>query len=143
MRRALFAYGTLQVPEVLAALAGRAHTSRPARLEGFERLCVAGEVYPAIRPRPGARTEGRLYEALDPDVWPILDAFEGGAYVRQLVEVNAGAGESRVPAQAYVLRPGAGPPLEARRWCLATFRASHAAAYARSCARLRRALLER
>jgi len=102
----LFAYGTLQIPEIMSALCGLATASRsptagrshpvegsawaalPARLQGFERCCVRGERFPGIRPRPETSTPGCLYSDLGDEHWELLDAFEGELYERRSVEVQ-------------------------------------------------------
>ena len=44
-QRRLFAYGTLELPEVMEALLGRGLPHRNARLEGFERRLLRNRPY--------------------------------------------------------------------------------------------------
>jgi len=132
----LFAYGTLQVPEVLGALCGSERAPVEAWLDDFARLCVRDAVYPAIVPRRGATTRGRLYLGLDAEDMRVLDAFEGELYERRLVDVGlAGAGEAR--AFAYVATARAARLLIDRPWDLDDFQRTHAARYVARCRQLR------
>ena len=135
--RALFAYGTLQVPEILEALCGRALRGRPARLEGFGRGRIRDEVYPAVAPRAGARTVGQLYLDLRDADLAALDAFEGEIYDRRSLAVTPLDESPAVVAWVYVLVPEAAPLLCDEPWDLATFERAHAPGYVRRCRALR------
>jgi len=132
---ALFAYGSLQVASIFHELTGLEASFEHAVLEGFERLCVAGESFPVIRPKEGALTRGRLYRALDAESWKLLDAFEGNDYERRHVRVRLPNGSEE--AQAYVIRRESRLGLVAAPWSLARFCELHADAYLPACRRLR------
>ncbi len=46
--RPLFAYGTLMFPAVIKSVIGRIPDSRPAVINGYQRLKVAGELFPGL-----------------------------------------------------------------------------------------------
>ncbi|HHH36726.1 MAG TPA: gamma-glutamylcyclotransferase [Gammaproteobacteria bacterium] len=96
----LFCYGTLLSPVVLARVAGRRFLGRPARLPGYELRSVRGTPYPALRPCPGAVTEGVLYEGLRAAHLRRLDAYEGVLYRRRRVRLGSGR-----RAWVYVISP--------------------------------------
>ncbi len=95
----LFAYGTLMWTEVLDAVVGCRLHGEPAVVEGFRRLRLAGEHYPAVLPAPGGRVEGILYRGLSESDFRALDAFEGEEYDR--IEIQLG----EIAAWLYVLAP--------------------------------------
>ena len=139
--RALFAYGTLQVPEILEALCGRALRGLPAQLEGFARGRIRDRVYPGVAPRSGATTSGRVYLDLREADLAVLDAFEGELYDRRPLAVSPLDGSRAVPAWVYVLAPTAEPLLRDEAWDLAGFERAHAPRYVQRCRALRAQLV--
>ena len=93
----LFAYGTLMWPEVLESVIGRRLEGCPAVLDGFVRLRVKGEHYPAVVSRDGGVVEGIVYSGLSVEDFRHLDRFEGEEYERMGRPVDG------VEAQVYVL----------------------------------------
>lgn len=128
----VFAYGTLIFPEVLAAVAGRAHAAEPASLAGFARICVRGAVYPAAIEDATGTVAGVLYRGVDPLGVERLDRFEGGLYDRVRVTVSLGDG-GRTEAFAYVVPASRFDRLERRPWEPEAFRRRHLAAYLARC----------
>jgi gamma-glutamylcyclotransferase (GGCT)/AIG2-like uncharacterized protein YtfP len=128
----LFTYGTLVFPEVMTAVAGRSFASVPATLDGFERVCVRGAVYPAARAAIGARITGLLHLDLDAGPLARLDRFEGELYQRQGVCVTRADGTT-CAAEAYVVPARSFHRLEPRPWDLDRFRRDHLAAYLARC----------
>jgi gamma-glutamylcyclotransferase (GGCT)/AIG2-like uncharacterized protein YtfP len=117
----LFAYGTLQIPDVLRAVTGRAFPSEPARLAGHARYRVNGRPYPGLCREPGSEAEGLLYCGLDEDALQRLDAFEDDFYRRQTLKVATLAGEI-VAAEVYVVPPEQESILIRAPWSLEAFR---------------------
>jgi gamma-glutamylcyclotransferase (GGCT)/AIG2-like uncharacterized protein YtfP len=99
---AVFAYGTLQFPEVMRLVVGRILPSEPAVLEGYGRYLIQGQTFPGAVPEPGESTSGVLYRDLDPVTMKRLDRFEDEFYEQRLVSVTTGSGES-VPAFVYIV----------------------------------------
>ncbi|MBL8548652.1 MAG: gamma-glutamylcyclotransferase [Hyphomonadaceae bacterium] len=93
----LFAYGTLRPgaksspPDIAAALAKAAHLGR-ATASG--RLHWMGR-YPAMVRAEQDRVIGDVYridEAQCAELWPLLDSYEGDAYVRETIVVTLETG---------------------------------------------------
>lgn len=119
----LFVYGTLLCPEVWQGLCGPLPPRQPARLHGYRRGPLRGEVYPAITPA-AAHVDGALYRALTTDLVAALDVYEGDMYRRAHVQVHLPDG-TRVDAQVYVIAdPHAADVLESE-WSLDEFRRAH------------------
>jgi gamma-glutamylcyclotransferase (GGCT)/AIG2-like uncharacterized protein YtfP len=137
MTSRVFAYGTLLVPRVVEALLGREPPGRPASLQGFARGVVRGRSYPAMAARPGARTEGRVYEGITRRELGLLDRFEGERYLRRRVRVELDHGEM-LPALTYVLRPRELHALIRRPWDVERFANRHLSVYEAQCTALRR-----
>lgn len=124
---ALFTYGTLMCPEVLAAVAGATGTARPARLHDHARRRIRGVVWPGAVAHPGASVEGVLWSGLSAAALARLDHFEGAAFRREPVVVSTADGD--VTAAAYILASNHRWRLTERDWAPATFRARHLAGY--------------
>ncbi len=123
-QRPLFAYGTLQDSDILAAVLGRAvraDTLVAAILPGFLAVYYPGRVYPALLASPGAATEGRLIEGLCPKDWAGLDAFEGDEYRRETLDVMTPNG----PISADLYLPTQPIPFDAKPWTLADWLLHH------------------
>lgn len=130
----MFTYGTLQIPEVMAAVTGRRFRFEPATLRGYVRYRLIGRVYPGLRRRPGAATGGLLYRNVDRLSLARLDRFEDFFYRRQTLGVIAGSGGS-VLADVYVIDPRYYRLLEPRRWSLQAFARHRLRRYLRRCRR--------
>ena len=104
MPDACFTYGTLMCEDIFVAVAGVPCRSICARLDGYARHPVRGELYPGIRPCAGMHVDGRLYLDLSASAVQRLDRFEGSDYVRQSLEVTTTEG-GHVPAWVYVFHP--------------------------------------
>ena len=119
--RKLFAYGTLQLPEVMLAVTGRNFAAHPARLDHYARHRLRGKSYPGLRPAPGASVDGLLYLDIDADAWQRLDDFEDDFYRREPVRVTAADG-AEWAAQTYVVREECQGLLLPGEWSLAEFK---------------------
>ena len=104
MRDVLFTYGTLQIPEVLAAVGGQVLPWVEAEAPDFAQFRFTDRIYPGMFAQKGARTLGRVYTGLNHQAWELLDQFEDPIYRRKLIEVYRLDG-SKILAHAYVL-PG-------------------------------------
>src|SRR4030095_5897687 len=84
------------------AVVGRRLPSRPAVLDGYERVEPAGS-YPYVVPREKATVAGVLLDDVDDGALARLDAYEdeGGLYLRR--EAVAVADGKRVPCPVYVV----------------------------------------
>ncbi|HVZ33418.1 MAG TPA: gamma-glutamylcyclotransferase family protein [Polyangiaceae bacterium] len=137
MAPGLFAYGTLQVPEILVQLLGRTLPAVNAVLVGYRCFRVSEKPYPGIIAEPGASVSGLLYAGASETELALLDWYEGEFYERRLVELQTAAGA--VPGFAYVFQAAQRERLGAEEWDLAGFRRDHLAQYLEDVARTRRA----
>lgn len=128
----LFAYGTLQIPEVMTAVTGRVFESVPAVLENYARYCLRQRVYPGLCRESGAVTEGTLFFGIDSLSLRRLDRFEDDFYTRATVPVVTPE-QSRLLAEVYVIPPCHRGLLLPRRWDVNEFRCRHLSAYLRHC----------
>ena len=99
----LFVYGTLQDPDILAAVLGRRldpSAFKTARAPDFGVLYYPHRVYPALVVAPGRFAIGMIVDGLDDLDMAVLDAFEGDEYRRSAIGVVI---EGRaVNAEAYL-----------------------------------------
>jgi gamma-glutamylcyclotransferase (GGCT)/AIG2-like uncharacterized protein YtfP len=142
LTEALFAYGTLSLPELLHALAGRPLARRDAELEGFVARRLRGQPYPGLVPAKGARTRGALYLGIDPRTREILDRFEGEMYERRPVRVTPAEGAVAL-AFTYLLRPPFYHFLTDEPWDPERFASSHLPRWLEACRALRAEVLGR
>jgi gamma-glutamylcyclotransferase (GGCT)/AIG2-like uncharacterized protein YtfP len=89
-RGALFAYGTLQFPEILCVLLGRMPAARPASLAGWRPAALAGRGYPGLVPGTGTVT-GLVLSGLTAGEIQVVDAYESGPYELREVTMSDGA----------------------------------------------------
>ena len=102
---ALFAYGTLQHPFVLAYILGSSeYPQQAAVLRDHVRYRIKDADYPGIYPQIGQEVEGTVFEGITIEEWAQLDRYESDLYERRRVQVVLQDG-SRKEAFAYVLPP--------------------------------------
>ena len=123
----LYTYGTLQLPEIMSQIVGRAVLGRAARLSGFARYRIRDRVYPAIVESPGAQLSGVVYDGLGPEELVRLDDYEGPIYERRVVEIEVDG--DVLLACTYVLRPEHAARLSTEPWDLERFEREHLASY--------------
>ncbi len=111
----LFTYGTLELPEVFAAVTGQSLDGSPATLNGYARYRLEGEVYPGIIVAPGEGLQGTLYRDLDPAIHRKIDHYEDTCYEKRQVRVTTKEG-LELFAMAYVIPDEKSRLLSTRRW---------------------------
>lgn len=119
----LFAYGTLQDPDVLGAVLGRPvdmSRLRPATAPGYRAVFYPGRVYPALIRAPQATPAGLVVADLSPLDLAVLDAFEGDEYRRETIVVRIG--EEQRHMDTYLPAIPIDPALD---WSLGTWTALH------------------
>lgn len=122
----LFAYGTLQDADILAAVVGRQPSAgdfQPAHAPGFSAVYYPGRVYPALVSRETGMAQGLLLAGLSGHDLALLDAFEGDEYRRTGIKVLVGG--ARVEAEAYL--PTLAIAANAPDWSLNTWTQHHKA----------------
>jgi gamma-glutamylcyclotransferase (GGCT)/AIG2-like uncharacterized protein YtfP len=133
----VFTYGTLQVPEVMEAVTGRAFPSEAAVLDGYARFIVRRQAYPGILAAPGAATPGRVYADVDAGSLRRLDRFEGDLYERRRVSVSVAGGEC-LAAETYVVPATRRHCLSAEPWDIERFIAEELLTFVEQCRRFQR-----
>jgi gamma-glutamylcyclotransferase (GGCT)/AIG2-like uncharacterized protein YtfP len=123
----LFAYGTLELPVVMAKLTGRHFTTREALLPGHARYLLARYPYPAVVADPTGSVAGTVYLDLQAAQFAFLDAYEGNLYER--CELSVRVGDEAMPAQCYVLRGEFHGLLSRLPWDRHEFEQRHLASY--------------
>ncbi|MDZ7662073.1 gamma-glutamylcyclotransferase family protein [Thiohalophilus sp.] len=111
----LFTYGTLELPEVFAAITGRKITGLAAKLPGYARYRLQGEVYPGIVAMPGESLQGTLYPDLDAAAHKKIDHYEDTCYEKREVTVQLDDGRE-LAALAYVIPDEKSRLLSSQRW---------------------------
>ncbi len=124
----IFVYGTLLNDEVLGILLDQPLSKVGARLPGYRRVRVSGQMFPAIRPDGESSVEGALLTGLDQRAIALLDEYEGHFYQRESVLVYLDCGTSR-HCHTYVFRPRYYDFLSAEAWCNDRFRECHMGDY--------------
>jgi len=120
----LFVYGTLQDPDVLGAVLGRAvamDALQRATAPGHRAVSFPGRVYPALVPLAGDVAPGLIVEGLSALDLAVLDAFEGEEFRRQGLTVVLDG--RHCPAEAYIPVMSIAPT--APVWSLAHWTAMH------------------
>jgi gamma-glutamylcyclotransferase (GGCT)/AIG2-like uncharacterized protein YtfP len=128
----LFAYGSLQLCEVFAAVTGQRGFGHPASIEGYARYRLKNLSYPGLVAQTGAVTDGILYPALDAGVWARLDRFEDKFYRRETLKVLA-QGLGMMSAEVYVVPYEELGMIDRRPWSLEEFRQQDLYSFMRRC----------
>ena len=116
----LFAYGTLLVPEIWLAVAGRACESVEVVLPGYA-IRRGGDFPGIIRAPDAAGVPGRVFLDLDAELLERLDQYEDSFYERIEVGPRDGQGQA-LTAQAYVVPERCAEVLSDEAWTLTWFR---------------------
>ncbi len=120
----IFVYGTLLNDEVLEIILEYIPVKHSARLDGYKRVKVRGENYPAILADKNSEVEGALITALSDIDLKRLDEYEGGYYERIPVVVTM-PGEVSQQCMTYVFRAEYCQLLSSEAWSNGHFREKH------------------
>jgi gamma-glutamylcyclotransferase (GGCT)/AIG2-like uncharacterized protein YtfP len=99
---ALFAYGSLQVPEIFEAVTGLDLNGIPGCLDGFRCVQLRGFGFPGLIAAANAKTSGLIYRGLTLEAWQRLDAYEDGFYERRVLTAKL-SGDEKIQVHVYVL----------------------------------------
>ncbi|WFB37383.1 gamma-glutamylcyclotransferase [Kiritimatiellota bacterium B12222] len=121
MNQTLFAYGTLQHPDIISFVLDRVPPHQPALLHDFARYAIKGQDFPGLISQPGAQTEGTAFYEISLTEWEMLDRYESDLYERQTVAMlpQNGPPES---AEVYILPPHNHHVLSTTLWELKNYR---------------------
>lgn len=127
MNHRLFAYGTLQLPEITKKVAGVQFETQAAVLHGFRCGLVERADFPGIVPCRESQVQGLLLSGLCPDHLVKLDLYEGELYqrVRVAVETDPNTDERdvrRVDCWVYCIVPWARQRVSKTPWTAENYR---------------------
>ena len=126
----LFAYGTLQDSDVLAAVLGRPVADAAladAQLAGFTIVHYPDRTYPALVHAPKSTVPGKLIGGLDARDLALIDAFEGKEYRRTLLAVIVDG----TPRRAFAYLPTLPIIASQAPWSLGEWTSRHKSAFMR------------
>ena len=130
----VFTYGTLEIPEVMAAVTGKDFESIDALASGFQRFLLRGRIYPGMIEVPNGRASGRLYFGVGHQELALLDQFEDDIYVRKVIAVTTGDG-GEFQTFAYIIESANRDALTETPWNREDFVAKHLPGYLSACRR--------
>jgi len=91
-----------------------------ARIDGYRRLSVNGEVYPGLIESAGDPVNGVLLLGISNTILPVLDQFEGDYYRRQSVTVMV-PDRGLLEVETYLFRDEYRYLLSDREWSVEEF----------------------
>jgi gamma-glutamylcyclotransferase (GGCT)/AIG2-like uncharacterized protein YtfP len=101
MNSHIFTYGSLMFAQIWQRVVRGTYRSAPAVLKDHARFEVAGQTYPGMVACPGAAVRGLVYFDVDHADIALLDAFEGPAYRRDILNAELEDG-SAIKINAYI-----------------------------------------
>ena len=123
MEHALFAYGTLQLPEVMEKILGRSVDGVPAVLKDYRCGLVARANFPGIVPQQGSTVMGMRLSGFSQNDLQALDVYEGELYRR--IRVNVSLEEAPIPEKqswVYCMAPWAYARVTSTPWTIEWYR---------------------
>jgi gamma-glutamylcyclotransferase (GGCT)/AIG2-like uncharacterized protein YtfP len=84
----VFVYGSLMFEEVWERIIKRRYTRHDAKLSGYKRLDVKGQLYPGLIKSNNSQVDGAVYLGIKSKDILALDRFEGKYYKRMPVRVT-------------------------------------------------------
>lgn len=115
-----FVYGSLMFDAVWDILISTRYRKTEARLDGYARVRVRGEVYPGLVQAPGRSVNGILVNGVRSEDIAILDRFEGKYYKRVPVKVATGQGDA-IRAETYLFNEQVAHLLTDSEWNVEEF----------------------
>ncbi|MCG6945214.1 MAG: gamma-glutamylcyclotransferase [Deltaproteobacteria bacterium] len=100
----VFTYGSLMFHRVWSKVVGGMHEKVGARLYGYKRRKIRGEIYPTVLPGTSRDyVDGIIYLNVSKSDVKTLDAFEGEYYQKEMVECGLTDGRT-ITAWVYVFK---------------------------------------
>lgn len=104
---AVFLYGTLRYPPLVAAVTGEAPAMRAAQLPGHAVRAVVGQAFPLLCAQAGVDAAGQVVDVTD-DALAAMDTYENAfGYTRDTRIVTLADTGQAIAAQVYFPAPGA------------------------------------
>jgi gamma-glutamylcyclotransferase (GGCT)/AIG2-like uncharacterized protein YtfP len=120
VKHKLFAYGTLQLPEVTHRVLGRSLYGAPAVLNGYYCGMIQRANFPGITPSSEHCVAGLVLPGLTPSELYCLDQYEGELYQR--IQVSVQADSRAVSCWAYVIASWAQSRISDTPWSIEWYR---------------------
>lgn len=98
----IFAYGTLQFPQIIKRLTGKNFAAEKAMLRGYRRLLVKGTDYPAVKKSRNSSVDGILLKDVDEKSLEQIIQFEGDEYEMVNVRVHVNGSETDAVVFAWI-----------------------------------------
>ena len=112
----IFTYGTLMFGRVWSAVVKGTYERKEARLFGYQRRKIKGEMYPALIPAgQNQHVDGIIYFGVGSSDMGRLDHFEGDYYAKKGVVCQL-PDNAPVSAQVYLFRPEYRSIVEEETW---------------------------
>ena len=121
-QHALFAYGTLQLPEITERIIGRTLPGDAAWLDGYLCGLVARANFPGITAAPHCRVPGTLLYGVTQAELEHLDRYEGELYRRVRTEVRLSEQDSLIQCWVYVIAAWAQARVTDTPWTIEWYR---------------------
>jgi gamma-glutamylcyclotransferase (GGCT)/AIG2-like uncharacterized protein YtfP len=100
----VFTYGSLMFDQVWSNVVGGMYEKVTARLYGYKRRRIRGEIYPAVLPGTNRdHVDGSIYLDVSQSDVKTLDTFEGEYYQKEMVECDLTDGGS-IAAWVYLFK---------------------------------------
>jgi gamma-glutamylcyclotransferase (GGCT)/AIG2-like uncharacterized protein YtfP len=113
----VFTYGSLMFEPVWSRLVRGSYGKKAARLHGFTRRRIRGDVYPVVfRSQDEDWVDGIVYLDVSDEDLLHLDSFEGEIYARQSHWVAVEGADEGIVADAYVLKESYAHMRDDREW---------------------------
>lgn len=116
----LFTYGSLMCEDIMRLVTGAELTHGKGVLQGYRRLEVKNEHYPAIIEDNASEVAGIVYFNIPEKSMERLDIFEGKMYQRRIVEIRLVDG-NMMKVGAYVFKDEYCDRLGSKEWHFAQF----------------------
>jgi gamma-glutamylcyclotransferase (GGCT)/AIG2-like uncharacterized protein YtfP len=116
----LFAYGSLMCEDIMRSVTGVELQHAQGVLQGYQRLELKNEHYPAIIENNGSEIDGVVYFGIPEKSMEKLDSFEGEMYQRRTIEVQL-VGGNIIKVSAYVFKDEYHDRLCSKEWDFARF----------------------
>ena len=116
----LFTYGSLMCEDIMRSVAGEELRCAKGVLQGYQRVELKNEHYPAIIEGDGSEVDGVVYFDISEKSMERLDSFEGEMYQRRTVEIQLIDG-SVMKVSTYVFKDEYHYRLGTKEWDFGQF----------------------
>lgn len=122
MQHSLFAYGTLQLPEITERVIGRELQGDPAYLDGYRCGLISRANFPGVVRDAGSTVSGKLLYGVTQQELELFDAYEGELYRRVWVDVTLGECGAQAQCWVYLIAAWAQARVTNTPWTIQWYR---------------------